>query len=1246
MHRSFSSSILKHAFFFLILFAGLSLADAYFSSPALALTDCSTASAPCAEDPVIGDNNTCNACHSITIVGGNRNGTDRPITKSVASNRHVLDARQVNWTSTVTSMVGKGAGGGSCDAVCIEKIAAFMNTNYCPSCAGPIMGSVTVSGVATSGATIGWATDAPATSCVIYGTTNPPSGGNTCNPADPSYDPNNATMTQGHSVPLTNLTPNTPYYVVHQSTSATGTATYTLARKFTTLDSTPPPTNGGPGTIISLAVGDYNGDANPDLAIGVSIFNYVISYLGNGLGGFTEGQTLTNVGVKPLGITTGGVKADFDGDNVADLAVANFGEVANDVLSSANVAIFLGTGAATPKPNPNNAFATTPVSTISLDASATAVAAGDFNRDGHMDLAVASISVDGSTGSVRVFLGDGTGHFAATPVATIPVKVRPPTITIEAITPNPDCLGLPANVTATGTKLTDSGEYFLDDVTPLSIISFAEDGTSIVLRIPAGTTAGSHDIVGHLGADSATGAFTVNPRTVTFSGIFQPSLTYGVSSSTQLTIQGSGFVLGSTITLGSLTGTTVLGTSASALNPFVYSTSTLMRMWWPNTSLVPGLYDLTITNNDSCAGTVSAAGVFTVVAPQPTVTGASPTSAVYGVTGNREVRIGGTNFLPGATVTLGTLTGTAVSGPAGASASNPFVWLTSGVIGVWWPNTSMPPAAYTATVTNPAVSGGLSASLGGAFTVEATQPTVSLASPASVIYGATASQQISVSGSNFLLGARVDVGGISCVTVAGTSATASVPCVLAAPSIVRFWWNNTALPPAVYTVNVTNPAVAGGLSGSLAGAFTVNQAVPTISSISPTSLTYGVTASREVQIFGSNFVPGSTITIGSLTGTTVSSAGAATAANPFVYSSNTTLRLWWPNTSLLPGSYAVTVTNPLASGGLSATLPAASGLQIVAPQPTISIATPSPVTYGITASSSVTISGSNFVLGATITVGSLSGTTVSGSVASVAVPFVFTSSNQVRFWWPNTSLPAGVYAVTVTNPVAANGLSATLAGGFTVTAPQPTVTSTSPNPVTYGVTAGSSITIYGSNFMVGDVITVGSLSGTTVSGSVASAAVPFVYTTSGQVKFWWANTSSLPPGVYPVQVASPAAAGGLSATLAGGFTVTAPQPTIGTLSLASVTYGVTASQSITINGTNFVLGATITIQGPGGTLAGTTVSGSIATSAVKFVYTTSGQVKFWWGNTSLPAGTYDVIVTSPTAAGGLSATKVGGFVVN
>jgi hypothetical protein len=80
-------------------------------------------------------------------------------------------------------------------------------------------------------------------------------------------------------------------------------------------------------------------------------------------------------------------------------------------------------------------------------------------------------------------------------------------------------------------------------------------------------------------------------------------------------------------------------------------------------------------------------------------------------------------------------------------------------------------------------------------------------------------------------------------------------------------------------------------------------------------------------------------------------------------------------------------------------------------------------------------------------------------------------------------------------------------------APQPTVTSTSPNPVPYGITPNSQINIYGSNFVVGATITVGTLTGTTVAGSTASATTPFVHVSSGQLKFWWPN-ASLPTTVH------------------------------------------------------------------------------------------------------------------------------------
>jgi nitrogen fixation protein len=232
----------------------------------------------------------------------------------------------------------------------------------------------------------------------------------------------------------------------------------------------------------------------------------------------------------------------------------------------------------------------------------------------------------------------------------------------------------------------------------------------------------------------------------------------------------------------------------------------------------------------------------------------------------------------------------------------------------------------------------------------------------------------------------------------------------------------------------------------------------------------------------------------------------ATATTPFVFVNSSTLRVYVSNTAMPAGVYEVTVENTDTCGG-SATL--VNGYTVIAPQPVVSSLSSPDVTYGVTASSSVTISGSHFLSGAVISVGGLTGATVPGTTASATTPYVFVSSTTLRFWWPNTSIPPGSYSVDVTNPSAAGGLTGSLLDGFTVNSPEPTITSVSPSSETYGVSPSASVTIFGSNFLLGATITVGSLTGTTVAGTTASAATPRSRQQS-QVKFYWSNTSLTP----------------------------------------------------------------------------------------------------------------------------------------
>src|SRR5690606_38652189 len=86
---------------------------------------------------------------------------------------------------------------------------------------------------------------------------------------------------------------------------------------------------------ISLAVGDINGDSDPDIVVANfgSFFVGTVSVLiGNGNGGFTAGTTL-RTRTQPSAVDIG----DLNGDGMNDLVVANFG--------ADSISIFAGNGA-------------------------------------------------------------------------------------------------------------------------------------------------------------------------------------------------------------------------------------------------------------------------------------------------------------------------------------------------------------------------------------------------------------------------------------------------------------------------------------------------------------------------------------------------------------------------------------------------------------------------------------------------------------------------------------------------------------------------------------------------------------------------------------------------------------------------------------------------------------------------------------------------------------------------------------
>ena len=143
----------------------------------------------------------------------------------------------------------------------------------------------------------------------------------------------------------------------------------------------------GAGFLDSLAIGDFNGDGKADLAMTDANGLNVSILLSNGDGTFKPPVSY------PAGNPNAVVTADFNGDGKLDLAVADN----NGPNTNGAVAILLGNGDGTFKAAVNYSAGLDP----------NAIAVGDFNGDGKLDVVVANS--DGA--DISVLLGDGDGTF-------------------------------------------------------------------------------------------------------------------------------------------------------------------------------------------------------------------------------------------------------------------------------------------------------------------------------------------------------------------------------------------------------------------------------------------------------------------------------------------------------------------------------------------------------------------------------------------------------------------------------------------------------------------------------------------------------------------------------------------------------------------------------------------------------------------------------------------------------------------
>ena len=145
---------------------------------------------------------------------------------------------------------------------------------------------------------------------------------------------------------------------------------------------------------ISLAAADVNGDGNQDLiAVGPTQPGILEIFLGDGTGNFQR-SAKAKVGKNPIAVTV----ADFDGDGKLDFATADSN---GNSIDPGSVTVLLGDGSGGIKRGKNQ----------QLPGHPWGIVAGDFNGDGHPDLAIVKNNNSAKKDRLSILLNNGDGSF-------------------------------------------------------------------------------------------------------------------------------------------------------------------------------------------------------------------------------------------------------------------------------------------------------------------------------------------------------------------------------------------------------------------------------------------------------------------------------------------------------------------------------------------------------------------------------------------------------------------------------------------------------------------------------------------------------------------------------------------------------------------------------------------------------------------------------------------------------------------
>ena len=165
-----------------------------------------------------------------------------------------------------------------------------------------------------------------------------------------------------------------------------------------------------------VALADFNGDGNLDIAVVNSDDHNLYVLLGNGDGTFQE-PTIYDTGFDyPYAITTG----DFNGDGRPDIAVASW-----DDAQGFSTLINQGSGY-----EQSEGFAAAHFWSMDSVWSEGGIASADVNGDGRDDIVVSAWDGDTGNGGVMVAYNDGTGAFPSENQDFLDTNTYPAAVTV------------------------------------------------------------------------------------------------------------------------------------------------------------------------------------------------------------------------------------------------------------------------------------------------------------------------------------------------------------------------------------------------------------------------------------------------------------------------------------------------------------------------------------------------------------------------------------------------------------------------------------------------------------------------------------------------------------------------------------------------------------------------------------------------------------------------------------------------